>query len=147
MWWMSGHMVMIKLPVTVAHSRSLLNHPNSLHGRMLKLNTKPEADSLLYSLSHFACDGHIVHILTQQCLSPPLTSTVKPSLLVHAHSNPLFLAARLHRCHTNPSSNINDGWTFSRQASCICLSSFLSLSLLWTPTKLAKPWSLQRIGM
>ena len=32
---------------------SLLNHPNSFHGRIFKLNTKFHADSLLYSLSHF----------------------------------------------------------------------------------------------
>ena len=28
----------------------------------------------------FECDGHTVHMLTQQCLLPPLTSTVKSSL-------------------------------------------------------------------
>ena len=34
----------------VAHSCSLLNHLNSLHGRIFKLNTKFDADSLLYSV-------------------------------------------------------------------------------------------------
>ena len=76
---------------------SLRNRLNSFHGGMFKLNTKFDADSLLYSLSHFECDGHTVHMLTQQHLPPPLTSTVKSSLFTHAHSSPLSLAARLHR--------------------------------------------------
>ena len=83
---------------SVAHSCSLLNHPNSFHRGMFKLNVKFDADSLFYSLSHFECDGHTVHMLTQQHLPPPLTSTVKSSLFTHAHSSPLSLAARLHRC-------------------------------------------------
>ena len=52
---------------------------------MFKLNAKFDADSLLYSLSHFECDGHTVHILTQWHLPPPLTSTVKLSLFTHMH--------------------------------------------------------------
>ena len=44
---------------------NVLNHPNSFHGRMLKLNTKFGADSLLYLLSHFECDGLTVHIFIQ----------------------------------------------------------------------------------
>ena len=43
---------------------------------MFKLNTKSDADLLLYLLSHFECDGHTVHTLSQWCLPPPLTSTV-----------------------------------------------------------------------
>ena len=39
----------------VALSCSLLNPLNSFHGGMFKLNTKLDADSLLYSLSHFEC--------------------------------------------------------------------------------------------
>ena len=42
---------------------SLLNHLNSFHGGMFKLNAKFDADSLLYWLSHFECDGHTVHML------------------------------------------------------------------------------------
>ena len=61
----------------VAHTCSFLNHLNSFCGWMYKLNTKFDADSLLYSLSHFECDSHIVYMLTQRCLLPPLTSTVK----------------------------------------------------------------------
>ena len=79
------------------------------------LNTKSDADSLLYWLTHFECDGHTVHMLTQRFLPPPLTSTVKSSLFTHAHSSPLSLAARLHQCHANHSHYINNGWTFSRQ--------------------------------
>ena len=39
-----------------AHSCCLLNCANSFHGGMLKLNTKFDADSLVYLLSHFECD-------------------------------------------------------------------------------------------
>ena len=59
----------------VAHSFGLLNHPNSFHGGMFQLNTKFDADSLLYSVSHVECNGYTVHMLTQQQLPPPLTST------------------------------------------------------------------------
>ena len=55
----------------VAHSCGLLNHPNSFHGGMFKLNAKFDADSLLYSLSLFECHGHTVHMLTQGYLPPP----------------------------------------------------------------------------
>ena len=53
-----------------------LDHPNSFCRRMFKLETKCDADSLLYWLSHFECNGHTVHMLTQWCLPPPLTSAV-----------------------------------------------------------------------
>ena len=78
----------------VAHSCSLLNHPNSFHGGMFKLNTKSDADSLLYSLWHFECNGHTVQMLTPQSLLPPLTGTVKLSLFTHEYSSPLSLAAK-----------------------------------------------------
>ena len=42
---------------------SLLNHPNSFRGGTFKLNTKSDADSLFYLLSHFECDSHTVHTL------------------------------------------------------------------------------------
>ena len=87
---------MMKLPITGCHSCGLLNHLNSSHEGMFKLNAKFDADSLLYSLSHFECDGHTVHMLTQWPLRPPLTRTVKSSLFTHAHSGPLSLASRLH---------------------------------------------------
>ena len=107
-----------------AHSYSLLNHPNSFSGRMFKLNAKLDTDSLLYSLSHFECHGHTVHMLTWQHLPPPLTSTVKSSLFMHVHSSPLSLAASLHGCCTNCSRYSNSCWTFPRQTS---LSIYLSV--------------------
>ena len=64
----------------VDHSCGLLNHPNSFHGGLFKLNAKLDADLLLYLLSHFECVGHTEHMLTQWHLPPPLTSTVKSSL-------------------------------------------------------------------
>ena len=91
---------------------SLLNHLNSFRGGMFKLNAKFNGDSWLYSLSHFECDDHTVHVLTQGHLPSPLASTVKLSLFRHEHSSPLSLAARLHRCHTSSSYYINNGWTF-----------------------------------
>ena len=112
----------------VVHSCDLLNHLNSFHGGMFKLNAQFVADSLLYSLSHFECDCHTVHMLTQQHLLPSLTSTVKLSLFTHVHSSPLSLAARLQWCHTNHSHYINNGWTFSGQTSSIVKK----LSVFWT---------------
>ena len=76
------------------------------------LSAKFDADFLLYSLSHFECDGHTVHTLTQQHLPPPLTSRLKLSLFTHVHSSPLSLASRLHRCHVNCFHYINNGWSF-----------------------------------
>ena len=97
--------------------QSLLNHLNSFPGGMFKLKAKFDADLLLYLLSHFECDGHTVHMLTQQRLPPPLTSTVELSLFMHVHYSPLSLAARLHRRCANCSHYINSGWTFSGQSS------------------------------
>ena len=68
---------------------SLLNHLKSFHTGIFKLNAKFDVDSLIYSLSHFECDDHTVHMLIHQCLPLPLTSTVKSSLFTHAHSSPL----------------------------------------------------------
>ena len=45
--------------------QNLLNHTNSFHRGIFKLNTKSNADSLLYLLSYFEYDGHTVHMLTQ----------------------------------------------------------------------------------
>ena len=101
----------------VAHSYGLLNHLNSFCGGMFKLNAKFDADSLLYSLSHFECAHHTAHMLTQWRLQSQLTSTVRSSLFTHTHSSPLSLAARSHWCHANHSRYLNNGWTFSRQTS------------------------------
>ena len=62
---------------------SHLNHQSSFWGGMFQLNEKFDADSLLYSLSHFECNSHTVHMLTQQRLPTPWTSTVKFSLFMH----------------------------------------------------------------
>ena len=81
-------------------------------------------------LNHSECDDHTVHMLTQQCLLPPLTSTVKSSLFTHACSSPLFLAARLHLCHAHCSHYINNGWTFSGQTSYTCYNVYHSFMYL-----------------
>ena len=85
--------------------------------RIFKLNAKGNADLLLYSLSHFECNGRTVHMLTQWRLPPPPTSKVKLPLFTHAHSSPLSLAVRLHQCGTNCSCYLNNGWTFYGQTS------------------------------
>ena len=54
----------------VAHSYGLRSHPNSFFGRMFKLNAKFDADSLLYLLNHFECNGHTMHMLTQWVYCP-----------------------------------------------------------------------------
>ena len=99
----------------------LLNHPNSLGRGIVKLNAKFDADSLLCLLSHFDWDGHTVHMLTQWCLPQPLTSTVKSSLLTHAHSSPLSLAARLYWCCANHSLIFTMAGLFLDR-SCVCLT-------------------------
>ena len=100
-----------------------MNHLNSFCRGMFKLNAKFGADSLLYSFSHFECDGHTVHMLTQRHLRPPLTTIIKLSLFMEVHSSPLSLAAGLHQCCTSHSHYINNGWTFFRQTSYICIYS------------------------
>ena len=49
-----------QLPIAVALWITL-----SFHGGMFMLTTKSDADLSLYSLSHFECDGHTVHMLIQ----------------------------------------------------------------------------------
>ena len=100
-----------------AHSCSLLNHLNSFHGGMFKHHAKFDADSLLFLLSHFECEGHTVYTLTQWHLPSPLTSTVKSWLFTRAHSSPLSSAARLHGCCANYSHYINNGWNLPVQTS------------------------------
>ena len=62
---MRRRVVVMTLPITSCPQLSLLNRPNSFHRGMFKLNAKSDADSLLYFLSHFACNGHTVHMFTQ----------------------------------------------------------------------------------
>ena len=71
---------------------SLLNHSNRFCGGMFKPNAEFDADSMLYSLSHFECISHTAHMRTQQHLPPPLTGTVKSLLFTHVHSSPLNVA-------------------------------------------------------
>ena len=90
---MSRYIVWWSCQSPVAHCCGLLNHPNSFHGGMFKLHARLDADSLLYLLSHFECDSHTVHMLTEWHLPSPLTSTVKSSLFTHVHSSLPSLAA------------------------------------------------------
>ena len=84
-----------------------------------------ECSSLMQNLMQIHCstcsvilsNGHTVHMLTQWCLLPPLTSTVKSSLFMHVHSSPPSLAARLHWCCTN-CSHIDNGCTTSKLKTC-----------------------------
>ena len=57
LWWSC------QLPV--AHGYGLLSNLTSFHWGMFKLNATLDTDLLLYLLSHFECDGHAVHMLTQ----------------------------------------------------------------------------------
>ena len=91
---------------------------------MISIVFAEECPNLMQNLMQIHCSTHSVilnamatpgHMLTQQYLPPPLTSTLKSSLFTHVHSSPLSLAARLHWCCANRSHYINNGWTFSRQ--------------------------------
>ena len=113
-WTFSGHTLYFYSPIVYLYV-CVKGICEVTHGEMFKLTAKYDAHSLFYSFSHFECDGDTVHMLTQLCLPPPLTSTVKWSLFTYVHSSPLSLASRLHRCHTNHSHYINNGWTFSTQ--------------------------------
>ena len=93
----------------VAQSCGLVNHLNSFRRGMFKLSAKSDADSQSFWMQW----PHSTHAPSMASTAPPLTSTVKLSLFTHAHSSPLSLAARLHRCCTNCSRYINNGWTFS----------------------------------
>ena len=73
MWPTNGHIVMIKLLLITCQqlwpSESFKQFPR----RNVKLNTKFDADSLLYLLCHFECYDHTVHMLTQWRPLPPPT--------------------------------------------------------------------------
>ena len=69
LWWSC------RLPV--AHSCSLLNHPNSFHGGMFKLDAKFLADLMFYLFSHFECNG-----LTMVSTRP--TDQYSEVIIVHA---------------------------------------------------------------
>ena len=126
-----AHEMVIKLPITSCPELWPSELSGWVCGGMFKFNTKFDGGSLLYSISHIECDSHTVHVLTRQQLPPPLTSTVKSSLLTHAHSSPLSLAARLHWCHTNHSCYVNIGWSFTGQTSYIQDLVEVMLTWLW----------------
>ena len=105
-----------QLPIAAVFKVNL----NSFHRGMFKLNANFDTDLLLYSLIHFECNGHTVHMLTQLLL-PSLTITVNSSLFMHAESSPPFLASTLHLCRENHCHYINSGWTFSGQCSYVCM--------------------------
>ena len=128
---MSGHVVMMKLPISSCPQLSPLHHLNNFRGGMFKLNAKSDANFLLYSLSNLKWDSHTVHMLTQLRLPPPLTSSVKSSLFTHVHSSPLSLVATLHRHCANGSHYINNGWTFSRQSIHTC--THIPVHFPWLP--------------
>ena len=108
MW--AGALLWCSCQSAVVRRCGLLSHPSSFCGGMFKLHTKFDADL-----------SHTVHMLTQQHLTAPLTSTAKLSLFTRAQTSPLSVAARLHRCHANRSHYINNGWTFSRQTLYVCI--------------------------
>ena len=100
MWWMSGMLLWWSCQSPVAHSYSLLHHPNSVREGMFKLNATFDAESLLYSLSHFWVEQpHSTHA--------HWTATTIPTVY------PVPLAAWLHQCCTNHSLSINNGWSVS----------------------------------
>ena len=118
----------------VAHSWGLLNHPNSFHRGMFKLNAKFDADSLLYSLSHFECNSHTVHTSLNGIYCPHWRVQWSRHCS-HMHISVLS-AAKFHGCHTNCSRSMNNVWTFSRQ---ISLYSIYNLSSCLTfPTTVSQ---------
>ena len=80
-----------------------------------------KCSSLMQNLMQICCSTHtvILNVMATQytctiqwCLQHPLTSTVKSSLLMHAHSSPPSLATRFHWCCTNHYCHINNSWVF-----------------------------------
>ena len=87
-WCMRGYVVMMKLPIAMTFS-------------MIPRVSAEECSSLMQNVMQIHCSPYSVILnrwphsthLTQQCLPPPLTSTVTLSLFTHVHSSPLSLAA------------------------------------------------------
>ena len=99
-----------------------MNHLNSLHRGMFKLNAKFDADSLLYSLSHFECNGHTVHTLTQWFPPPPLTSTVKLSLFnMHIPGHSPWLPGYIYVTQTFLLILTMAGLFLDRLCVCVCV--------------------------
>ena len=109
----------------VAYSCSLLNHLNSFCGGMFKLNAKWDADSLLYLLSHFECNSHTVHMLTQQHLLPPLTSRYCSCMHIPIHSP--WLPGYINVVQTVLAMSTIAGLFMDRP----CISHSTTMSKLW----------------
>ena len=99
----------------VAHSCSLLNHPNSFSGGMFKLNAKSDAYLLLSLLGLFECNSHTVHMLNGVYCPYWLVqwSHHCSCMCIPVHSP--WLPDYMYVVQTN--SYINNGWSFSGQAS------------------------------
>ena len=118
-----------QLPVAEAFwITGIVYHLSIFHRGKFKLNTQSDPDLLLYLLSHFECDHHTVHMLTNGIYCPHWLSAVMSSLFTHAHSSPLSLASGSQWCRTNHSRYINNGWTFSTQTLYVPIDTILS----WT---------------
>ena len=63
-WCMSRHVVVMKLPVTSRPQLQPSNHLNSFHRGMFKINKT--WCRFIALLSHFECDNHTLHSLTDQ---------------------------------------------------------------------------------
>ena len=86
---------------------------------IIRISSAEECSSLTQKLMQVHCSSQsfwmwrpTAHMLTQRCLPPPLTSRVKSSLIMHAHSSPLSLVARFQHCCINHFHYINNGWIF-----------------------------------
>ena len=90
---------------------------------IIRIVSVEECSSLMQNLTQIHCSHSIIvnamatpyNCSLNSIYCPPLPSTMTSSLFTRAHSSPVSLAARLHRCHVNHSRYINNGWTFSRQ--------------------------------
>ena len=102
----------------VAHSCDLLNYPNSFCRGMFKLNAKFDADLLLYLLSHLECHAHSM-------ASTASTDKCSEVVIVHARAfQSTLLGCQVHQGCTNHFPYINNGWTFSRQATYVVTLNF-----------------------
>ena len=128
--WAGRPIVLLKLPITGCPKLQPSESSESFPQRNSQAQCKFDAKLLLYSLSHFEYESYTVHMLTQQSLLPPLTSTVKSSLFTRVHSHSLSLAARLHQCHANPFCCVNNGWTLSFYKNTPCILSQIDKSIL-----------------
>ena len=100
----------------VAHCDKATNHQLSIAAAfwIIRILSAEECSSLTQNLMQSHCSTQSFWLpwphstyAHSVCLLPPRTSTVKSSLLTHAHSSPLSLAAWLHPCHANRSHYIN----------------------------------------